>query len=158
MSTHQVDVARLEQAVRQLAEQLEELKSYIEIAQNRVSSITSEIEELRASYEALTWLEKRSSNETLIALDRRGYAFVKVLIPDQEKVFVSLGRDYVVELPIDKAKSILSAREKELMAALRDAEADLRKLLELYNQLNRKLQEYLSLLAQARAKHEGGGG
>ncbi len=147
-STTQVDRAKLEQAIRQLAEQLEELKSYIEIAQNRVSSISNEIEEVRLSYETLSWLEKKSSNEALIALDRRGYAFIKASI-QEPKVFVTVGREFVVELPISKAKNLLSSRERELLAVLRDAEADLKKLLELYNQLNRKLQEYVSLLAQA---------
>ncbi|NPA97728.1 MAG: prefoldin subunit alpha [Crenarchaeota archaeon] len=151
MSTQQVDREKLEQTVRQLAEQLEEIKSYIEIAQNRVSSIASEIEEVRASYESLSWIEKRSSEDTIVALDRRGYAFVKANLSNPPKILVSIGRDYVVELPIDKAKSVLSSREKELMSALRDAEADLRKLLELYNQLNRKLREYLSILAQTQS-------
>ncbi len=145
----------LEETIRQLALQLEELKSYIEIAQNRVAAITSELEELRTAYETLSWLEKRCGEESLIALDRRGYAFIKSVIPRDLKVYVSLARDYVMELPIDKAKNILAAREKELMTALRDAEADLKKLLSLYNQMQRKLQEYTSLLARSRREARG---
>jgi len=157
MSTEKLssNVKEIEEAVRQLALQLEELKSYIEVAQNRVSTIASEIEEVRLAYETLTWLEKRVGEEALIALDRRGYSFIKTILPRDVKVYITLARDYVFELPIDKAKNILSTREKELMSTLRDAEADLKKLLELYNQINRKLQEYMALLSKYKREARG---
>jgi len=143
------DRERLQQAVSQLATQIEELKKYIEIAQNRVLAIQNEINEIRMSLEAINSLEKASFNEAILALDRRGYAFIKATIPPQKSILVTIGNDYVVALPLDKARNLLNAREKDLISMLRDAEADLKKLLDLYNQMNRKLREYLAALTQS---------
>jgi len=145
---------RLQQAVSQLASQIEELKKYIEIAQNRVLAIQNEINELRMCMEAINSLERASFSEAIIALDRRGYAFVKATIPHQKSVLVTIGNDYVVALPIEKARSILSARERDLISMLRDAEADLKKLLDLYNQMSRKLREYIAALAQSESQQK----
>jgi len=143
------DRKKLEEATRQLALQLEELKNAIQVAQNRVVAISNEIEELRLAYETLSAVEKFQQNEALISLDRRGYAYLKTALSDIDRAIVYIGQDLYVSLPIEKAKSVLTAREKDMIAALREAEAELKKLTDLYNQLQRKLQDYITALGQS---------
>ncbi len=144
-----VDRRKLEEAVKELADQLNELREAIQVAQNRVLAISSELDELRLAFETLNTIEKYGGQrEALVALDRRGYAYVKANISISDKAVVHIGQDLYVLLPLDKAKNVLASRERDLIAALREAEAELRKLNELYLQLQRKLQEYVSALSQ----------
>ncbi len=144
-----VDRRKIEESVRELAEQLNELKEAIQIAQNRVLAISNELDELRLAFETLNTIEKYSGQrEALLALDRRGYAYVKANISVSDKVVVHIGQDLYVLLPLDKAKNVLVSRERDLITALREAEAELRKLNELYLQLQKKLQEYVTALSQ----------
>ncbi len=144
-----VDRRKLEEGVRELAEQLNELREAIQVAQNRVLAISSELDELRLAFETLNTIEKYGGQrEALLALDRRGYAYVKASISVSDKAIVHIGQDLYVLIPLDKAKNVLASRERDLITALREAEAEFRKLNELYLQLQRKLQEYVTALSQ----------
>ncbi len=149
MSGEQLDRAKIENIIRQLASQLNELQTYIEVAQSRVAMIRQEIEELRLSYETISKINERKERNVIVALDRRGYAFVRAELRDVDKVLITLAREYVVAVPPNKALEILMNRNKDLSTALREAEAELKKLLDLHAQIRQKLEEYVALLEQS---------
>jgi prefoldin subunit 5 len=57
-------------------------------------------------------------------------------------------------LPVDKVKSILTEYEKDLTEELRETEAELRRLTELYNQIQRRVQEYAASLQRLRSSEK----
>ena len=152
------DRKKLEEAINEITAQLNELREAIQIVQNRIAAISSELNELRLAFETLNTIEKYSGQrEALLALDRRGYAYIRAHIIVSDKAIVHIGQDIYVSLPLDKAKSVLSMRERDLISALREAEAEFRKLSDIYNQLQRKLQEYVTALTQQQqAQHIAG--
>jgi prefoldin subunit 5 len=66
---------------------------------------------------------------------------------NRDKAVVRIGKDLYALVPIDEAKNILLNFEKDVTDELRKVEADLKQLVGIYNQIQGKLQEYLSMLA-----------
>jgi len=143
------DRKKLEEAINEITAQLNELREAIQMVQNRIAAISNELNELRLAFETLNTMERYGSQrEALLALDRRGYAYIKANITVSDKAIVHIGQDIYVSLPLDRAKSILSMRERDLISALREAEAEFKKLSDIYTQLQKKLQEYVTALTQ----------
>lgn len=150
MSGEELSKEKLEAAIQELFVQLEELRNAIRLVQSRSLTLSSVIQELRLSYETLSNIQKHGSQEVLASLDREGYVFVKVKLDDVERAIVRIARDFYALLPIDNAKNVLLSYERELSTELRGVEAELKRLNELHAQLQKKLQEYVTMLMKAR--------
>jgi prefoldin alpha subunit len=137
---------RLEEAIQQLLAQLDELREAIRVVQARSLALSSEIQEIRMAYETLSNIQKLAHREVLASLDRNGYVFTKAQLLVTDEAIVRIGKEYYAALPIDKAKSILTDYEKDLTEELRETESELRKLTELYNQVQKRIQEYVTSL------------
>jgi prefoldin alpha subunit len=146
--------ARLEEAIQQLLVQLDELREAIRVVQARTLAISSEIQEIRMAFETLSSVQKLTQREVLASLDRNGYVFAKVLLLATDEALVRIGKEYYAVLPIDKVKSILTEYEKDLTEELRETEAELRRLTELYNQIQRRVQEYAASLQRLRSSEK----
>ncbi len=138
----------IEEIAQRLVLQLNELRNAIQLVQGRSLTISSELQEIRLAYETLSTIRKFGQNNVLASLDRQGYVFVKMYLVDSDHAIVRIGRDLYALLPIENAMNILSMYEKDLISELRETEAELKKLNELYEQLQKKLQEYLAILSQ----------
>ncbi|MCC6046318.1 MAG: prefoldin subunit alpha [Ignisphaera sp.] len=146
--------ARLEEAIQQLLVQLDELREAIRVVQARTLAISSEIQEIRMAFETLSSVQKLTQREVLASLDRNGYVFAKALLLATDEALVRIGKEYYAVLPIDKVKSILTEYEKDLTEELRETEAELRRLTELYNQIQRRVQEYAASLQRLRSSEK----
>jgi len=138
----------VEEIAQRLVLQLNELRNAIQLVQGRSLAISSELQEIRLAYETLSTIRKFSQSNVLTSLDRQGYVFVKMYLAESDRAIVRIGRDLYALLPIENAMNILSMYEKDLISELRETEAELKKLNELYEQLQKKLQEYLAILSQ----------
>ncbi|ADM28217.1 hypothetical protein Igag_1414 [Ignisphaera aggregans DSM 17230] len=138
----------IEEIAQQLILQLNELRNAIQLVQGRSLAISSELQEIRLAYETLSTIRKFSQSNVLASLDRQGYVFVKMHLAESDRAIVRISRDLYALLPIENAMNILSMYEKDLISELRETEAELKKLNELYEQLQKKLQEYLAILSQ----------
>jgi prefoldin alpha subunit len=146
--------ARLEEAIQQLLVQLDELREAIRVVQARTLAISSEIQEIRMAFETLSSVQKLTQREVLASLDRNGYVFAKAQLLATDEALVRIGKEYYAVLPIDKVKSILTEYEKDLTEELRETEAELRRLTELYNQIQRRVQEYAASLQRLRSSEK----
>jgi prefoldin alpha subunit len=146
--------ARLEEAIQQLLVQLDELREAIRVVQARTLAISSEIQEIRMAFETLSSVQKLTQREVLASLDRNGYVFAKALLLATDEALVRIGKEYYAVLPIDRVKSILTEYEKDLTEELRETEAELRRLTELYNQIQRRVQEYAASLQRLRSSEK----
>jgi prefoldin alpha subunit len=146
--------ARLEEAIQQLLVQLDELREAIRVVQARTLAISSEIQEIRMAFETLSSVQKLTQREVLASLDRNGYVFAKALLLATDEALVRIGKEYYAVLPVDKVKSILTEYEKDLTEELRETEAELRRLTELYNQIQRRVQEYVASLQRLRSSEK----
>jgi prefoldin alpha subunit len=144
--TSSISRADIEKNVQQLYMQLEELRAAIQALQTRSLELTNEIQEIRLAYETLSSIQQYGQSDTLTSLDRYGYVYVKVQLIDKDKAIVRITKDLYALLPIDEAKNILLSFERDITDELRKVEADLKQLLSIYNQVQKKLQEYLALL------------
>ncbi|MCC6015879.1 MAG: prefoldin subunit alpha [Desulfurococcaceae archaeon] len=144
--TSAISRADIEKNVQQLYMQLEELRAAIQALQTRSLELTNEIQEIRLAYETLSSIQQYGQSDTLTSLDRYGYVYVKVQLIDKDKAIVRITKDLYALLPIDEAKNILLSFERDITDELRKVEADLKQLLSIYNQVQKKLQEYLALL------------
>lgn len=147
MSTQ--DKTRIEEAAQQLLAQLEELRNAIRVVQSRSISLSNEIQEIRLAYETLSSIQRYGQRDTLASLDREGYVFVKIKLDDVDRAVIRITKDLYAVLPIDNAKNVLSLYEKDLMSELQETEGELKRLTDLYNQLQKKLQEYLAVLSRS---------
>lgn len=138
----------VEEIAQQLVLQLNELRNAIQLVQGRSLAISSELQEIRLAYETLSTIRKFSQSNVLTSLDRQGYVFMKTYLAESDRAIVRIGRDLYALLPIENAMNVLSVYEKDLITELRETEAELKKLNELYEQLQKKLQEYLAILSQ----------
>jgi len=138
--------ARLEEAIQQLLVQLDELREAIRVVQARSLTLSSEIQEIRMAYETLSNIQRVSQREVLASLDRNGYVFAKAQLLVTDEAIVRIGKEYYTALPIDKVKSILTEYEKDLTEELKETEAELRRLTELYSQIQKRVQEYVASL------------
>uniref|UniRef100_A0A7C5TI34 Prefoldin subunit alpha n=1 Tax=Ignisphaera aggregans TaxID=334771 RepID=A0A7C5TI34_9CREN len=143
------DRSRIEEAAQQLLVQLEELRNAIRVVQSRSIALSNEIREIRLAYETLSSIQRYGQKDTLASLDREGYVFVKIKLDDVDKAVIRITKDLYAVLPIDNVKNVLSSYEKDLVVELQETEAELKKLSDLYNQLQRKLQEYLATLSRS---------
>jgi len=134
----------VEEELSQLLEGLEETRNAIVVVQSRINAIAGEINEIRMALEALNAFEKFQERSILVSLDRSGYAFIRAEAKSIDSVIVRLTRDFYMSLPISKARETLLLYEKDLSEALRDANIELQKLMDLYN----KIQERIRLLAE----------
>jgi len=134
----------VEEELGQLLEGLEETRSAIVAVQARINAIAGEINEIRMALEALNAFEKFQERSILVSLDRSGYAFIRAEAKNIDSVIVRITRDFYMALPINKARETLLLYEKDLSEALRDANIELQKLMDLYN----KIQERIRLLAE----------
>ncbi|MCS7110727.1 MAG: hypothetical protein N3D82_04755 [Ignisphaera sp.] len=150
------DRARIEEAAQQLLLQLEELRNAIRIVQSQSITLSNEIQEIRLAYETLSSIQKYGQRDTLASLDREGYVFVKIKLDDVDKAVIRISKDLYALLPIDSVKNVLSIYEKDLASKLQETESELKRLSDLYNQLQKKLQEHLATLA--RSEKEGSAG
>ncbi|MDK6028527.1 prefoldin subunit alpha [Ignisphaera sp. 4213-co] len=144
-----VDRTRAEEVIQQLLIQLEELREAIRVVQTRSLALSSELQEIRIAYDTLGEIQKLSQQDVFASLDRNGYVFVKAKLLSVDEAIVRLGKEYYISLPIDKAKNVLMEYEKELTEELRETETELRKLTELYNQIQKKIQEYVAMLQKS---------
>lgn len=143
------DRTRIEEAAQQLLAQLEELRNAIRVVQSRSISLSNEIQEIRLAYETLSSIQRYGQRDTLASLDREGYVFVKIKLDDVDRAVIRITKDLYAVLPIDNAKNVLSLYEKDLMSELQETEGELKRLTDLYNQLQKKLQEYLTVLSRS---------
>jgi prefoldin alpha subunit len=143
------DKEKIEETLQQLLLQLDELREAIRLVQSRSLAIASEIQEIRMAYETLSNIQKASEKTVLAALDRNGYVFIKVQILSSDEATVRISRDYYATVPIESAKKILIEYEKELTESLKYTEAELKRLNSIYEQLQRKIQEYVAALQRA---------
>ncbi|MEM0006614.1 MAG: hypothetical protein QXJ56_04425 [Ignisphaera sp.] len=143
------DKTRIEEAAQQLLAQLEELRNAIRVVQSRSISLSNEIQEIRLAYETLSSIQRYGQRDTLASLDREGYVFVKIKLDDVDRAVIRITKDLYAVLPIDNAKNVLSLYEKDLMSELQETEGELKRLTDLYNQLQKKLQEYLAVLSRS---------
>ena len=143
------DRKKIEEALQQLLLQLDELREAIRLVQSRSLAIASEIQEIRMAYETLSNIQKTSEKTVLVALDRNGYVFIKVQILSNDEATIRIGKDYYATVPIESAKKILIEYEKELTESLKQTEAELKRLNDIYAQLQRKVQEYVVALQGA---------
>jgi len=143
-----LDKAEIEQSVQKLFLQLDELKTAIQALQTRSLELTNEIREIRLAYETLTNIQQYGQVDTMASLDRYGYVYVRIRLEGSDKAIVRIGRDLYVVAPVDTAKSILLNFEKDVTDELRKTEAELKQLLNIYSQIQNKLQEYLAILAK----------
>ena len=141
--------ARIEEAAQQIIVQLEELRNAIRVVQSRSLTLSNEIQEIRLAYETLSSIQRYGQRDTLASLDREGYVFVKIKLDDVDKAVIRITKDLYAVLPIDNIKTVLSLYEKDLVNELQETEAELKKLSDLYNQLQKKLQEYLATLSRS---------
>jgi len=143
------DRKKIEEALQQLLLQLDELREAIRLVQSRSLAIASEIQEIRMAYETLSNIQKTSEKTVLVALDRNCYVFIKVQILSNDEATIRIGKDYYATVPIENAKKILIEYEKELTESLKQTEAELKRLNDIYTQLQRKIQEYVVALQGA---------
>lgn len=143
-----VDKLEAEKAVQQLLIQLEELRAAIRILQNRSLALTSEIQEIRIAYETLANIQQYSQTDIMASLDRQGYVYIKVKLEDVDKAVVRVGGDFYVVLPINNVKDVLLSFERNVTEELRRTEAELKQLTAIYEQLQNKLREYLSIISK----------
>jgi len=134
----------VEEELGQLLEGLEETRNAIVAVQARINAIAGEINEIRMALEALNAFEKFQERSILVSLDRSGYAFIRAEAKNIDSVIVRITKDFYMALPINKARETLLLYEKDLSEALRDANIELQKLMDLYN----KIQERIRLLAE----------
>lgn len=146
------DRAKIEEAAQQLLIQLEELRNAIRAIQSRSITLSNEIQEIRLAYETLSSIQRYGQKDTLASLDREGYVFIKIKLDDIDKALIRISRDLYAVLPIDNVKNVLSLYEKDLINELQETESELKRLSELHNQLQRKLQEYLAILAKSEGR------
>ncbi len=138
--------SRTEEEIRVLTTQLSELQEAINAVQARLAALTSELEEVRLAIETISNVDRFKQCEVLVALDRKGYAYIRAQLQSLDKVLVHVGQNLYVVVPIDKAKSILAERERELSNAIQETEVELRKLMEVYTQLQKRLQSHIAAM------------
>ncbi len=153
MSSSQREESRAEE-LGEMAKQLEELREAIRITQDRYNLVASELQELRLALNTISSVSKYKQQAVMVSLDRRGFAYVKASITDVDNIIVHIGQDLYAKLPIDKAQEILKAKERDYTTLLREIEAELRKLTELYAALDRKLREQLSKYVQQQQQQQ----
>lgn len=140
--------SELEKTIQQLFAQLEELRTAIRALQDRSIALSGEIQEIRMAYETLTTIQQHNQTDVMASLDRQGYVYVRVHLENTDKAIVRVGRDLYALVPIDTAKNVLIGFERDLTDELRKVEAELKQLMNMYTQLQNKLQEYISILAR----------
>jgi len=129
----------VEEELGQLLEGLEETRNAIAVVQARINAIAGEINEIRMALEALNAFEKFQERSILVTLDRGGYALIRAEAKNIDSVIVRITRDFYMALPINKARETLLLYEKDLSEALRDANIELQKLMDLYNNIQERI-------------------
>ena len=121
------------------------LQRYAENISSALSSIVSELSELTLAKESINKLSQQEKvDETLISLDRSGYAYMWASIVSTKKVLVNIGANYYVVTDASKAIEILDKRINELMDVRRKLESELMAV-------SQKIGELKQILAQIQA-------
>lgn len=121
------------------------LQRYAENISSALSSIVSELSELTLAKESINKLSQQEKvDETLISLDRSGYAYMWASIVSTKKVLVNIGANYYVVTDASKAIEILDKRINELMDVRRKLESELMAV-------SQKIEELKQILAQIQA-------
>ena len=136
-------------SVQELAIYMTQLEEYIKRLQERITSLTAEVEEVRLSRRTLEELRSlKPESKALIALDRRGHVFATCILMNPQQVITHIGVDYYAELPLDKAVSILLNKERDLTLSLQSLEAELRKAAKVYEEMQNKLAKIIAASQQ----------
>jgi len=141
-------------SVNEAIARLTELRRYMEAIQAQIDQVTGEIEEIRASTNALSELRKEHVGELFMPADSRGHVMIKVTPVTKERVLTHLGMEYFAELDLEKAMEVLSLKEKELRDAIRRLQDELDRVVTMYKQLQSAVNAAIAQ-AQRRAQKTG---
>ena len=122
-------------------EQLAVLRRSIERLEALVNELSSMVEDLRKTREAIDRLTRTSSPEVLVPLSNRGAVFAKARITDTEKFIVHLGGDVYGEITPEEAMNMLLELEGETNTSLNKLASQLNKEIEQYQALQQILAE-----------------
>ncbi len=150
MSNAPAQAISINEAIARLAE----LRRYIEAIQTQIDQVTAEIEEIRASTNALSELRKEHVSELFMPADSRGHIMIKVTPVTKERVLTHLGMEYFAELDLEKAMEVLSLKEKELRDVIKRLQEELDRVVTMYKQLQSAVNAAIAQ-AQARAQKAG---
>lgn len=127
-----------------LIAQLNDLKGYIGALQTQIDQLTSELAEIRSSEELISELKTKKPDEVLAPADRRGHVMIRALPKVKEAVVTHIGQDLYVEVPLEKAISILLEKEKDVRNLLSSLQKELAKATQYYQQLEAVVNTVLS--------------
>jgi len=141
------------EAVERLVSDINRVEEYIRSLQQNANIVLAELEELRIAREALEHLKLYRGEEALLALDRRGHVMARGVITSRDRVVANIGREYLMEVPIDEAIKIVSAKEGDLRNALNAINQEISSAYSLYERLRTTLSQLVEE-AEKRAKEE----
>lgn len=149
------------EAVERLVSDINRVEEYIRSLQQNANIVLAELEELRIAREALEQLKLYKGEEALLALDRRGHVMAKGIITGKDKVVASIGGDFLMELPIDEAIKIVTAKEGDLRNTLNAINQEISSAYALYEKLratlSRLIEEAEKRAAEQRREQPGSG-
>ncbi|MDT7888481.1 MAG: prefoldin subunit alpha [Desulfurococcales archaeon] len=141
------------EAVERLVSDINRVEEYIRSLQQNANIVLAELEELRIAREALEQLKLYKGEEALLALDRRGHVMARGVITGRDKVIANIGGEFLMEVPIDEAIKIITAKEGDLRNALNAINQELSSAYTLYERLRRALSQIVEE-AEKKAKGE----
>ena len=123
-----------------ILQQLAGMERYLNNLQRLLETIGNTLADMRIAKQALERTKTYEREELLVSTDRTGSVLLKARL-DKEEPIVHLGLDVYAQIPTDKAIEILSRREKEIEAQLK----------QLQNEIAEKAREYQRLQQLAAA-------
>lgn len=132
-------------SVKDLIDEAERLKQYIDSLQKALSDVNESINSIEDAKKLLTELQSSSKSEFFTTSDRRGYLILKLQGVSQDKVLIHVGSKYYVEVDPSTGVQILQRQEDRLKDISTSIQQELAKQLQVYNQI-------IDLLNQIQAK------
>ncbi len=129
------------EAVGRLVSDINRVEDYIRSLQQNANIVLAELEELRIAREALEQLKLYKGEEALLALDRRGHVMAKGVITSRDRVIANIGGEYLMEIPIDEAIKIITAKEGDLRNTLNAINQEISSAYSLYERLRATLSQ-----------------
>jgi prefoldin alpha subunit len=120
-------------------EQLAILRRSIERLEALINELSSMLEDLRRSREAIDKISEAGETEALVPLSSRGAVFAKSMITDSKRFIVHLGGDVYGEMGPEEAMKLLLGLEGEISASLNKLASQYNKEVEQYNALQQVL-------------------
>lgn len=134
-----------------LMAELAEARKYIEVLENQINQLNSELLEIISSRELISEFNIRDVKEMVTPADRRGHIMIKVMPAVKNKVITHIGLEYYVELPLDKAIEVLGKKESDVKKAVESLQKELNNAVKYYRQLQAIIN---TAIAQARKRQK----